>query len=262
MSDNQKVVWITGASAGIGEAIAYQYAKKGFRLVISARREDALIQVKNNCISPKDVLVLPLDLTNSKEFNSKTQEVISHFGRIDILVNNGGISQRSLTSETSEEIDRKVMEVNYFGNIALTKAVLPQFIKQKSGHIVVVSSLTGIFGFYLRSAYAASKHALHGFYESLFLEEEKNGLKVTIVCPGFINTDISKNALVASGKSSGKMDDNQAKGMSPQECASQIVKAQQKNIREIVIGKEKYGVMLKRFFPALFWSMLKKKKAQ
>lgn len=263
MSDkNQKVVWITGASSGIGEALTYQYANLGYHIVISARRENILHQVKQNCQTPDNIFVLSLDLTQPKTFNTKVEHVIQKFGRIDILINNGGISQRSDTYETPLDVDRKVMEINYFGNIALSKAVLPVFRKQQSGHIVVVSSLTGLFGFYLRSAYAASKHALHGFYESLRLEEDKNGLHVTIVCPGFIKTDISKNALNAKGESTGKMDDNQAKGMDPSECASQIIRAQQKNKHQVVIGKEKYGVLLLRFFPRLFWKMVKKKSAQ
>lgn len=259
MNNNNQVVWITGASSGIGEALVYQYAEKGFKLIISARREEILNQVKNKCAQPTNVFVLPLDLTQSKTFEDKVSQAINKFGRIDVLVNNGGISQRSNAFETTEEVDRKVMEVNYFGNIALAKALLPHFKKNRAGHIVVLSSLTGLFGFFLRSAYAASKHALHGFYESLRLEEEKNGLKVSLICPGFIKTDISKNAIVADGTKLGVMDNNQANGMSPEECARQIIKAQVSNKKQIVIGKEKYGVLLLRFFPALFWKILKTK---
>ncbi len=259
---SERVVWITGASSGIGEALVYQYNSLGYRIVISARREQKLQEVKAQCKFPEQVMVLPLDLTQSETFPKQVNKVLETYGQIDILINNGGISQRSETLKTPLSVDRKIMEINYFGNIALAKAVLPTFRKQQSGHLVIISSLTGLFGFYLRSAYAASKHALHGFYESLRLEEEKNGLQVTIVCPGFINTDISKNAIDASGNSTGEMDENQAQGMSPEDCAQQIVLAQQKNKYQMVIGKEKYGVLLLRFFPKLFWKVLKKKSAK
>jgi len=154
------------------------------------------------------------------------------------------------------------MEINYFGNIALSKAVLPFMRQQKSGHIVVVSSIAGKFGFYLRSAYSASKHALFGFYESLLLEEEEHGIKITIGIPGKINTDISINALDGTGGKHGVMDHNQATGMSVHECVSKLFDAVAKNKKEILIGnKEIKAVMLKRFFPKLFWKVIKKQNA-
>jgi len=171
------------------------------------------------------------------------------------------LSQRSNASDTPLEVDRRIMEVNYFGNIALTKAVLPYFQKQQSGHVVVISSIAGKFGFFLRSAYAASKHALHGFYESLLLEEEKNGVKVTIACPGKINTNISVNALNSSGSTHGEMDHNQETGMTAQECVTQLLKAVEKEKKEVLIGnKEIKAVTLKRFLPSLFWKVIKKQK--
>ena len=187
---------------------------------------------------------------------------LNKFGRIDYLFNNGGLSQRSNASETAIEIDRKIMEVNYFGNITLTKAVLPYMQNQKSGHVVVISSIAGKFGFFLRSAYSASKHALHGFYESLMLEEEKNGLKVTIACPGKINTDISVNALDSSGGNHGKMDHNQATGMSARQCVIELLNAVSREKKEVLVGnKEIKAVALKRFFPKLFWKIIKKQPA-
>ena len=160
------------------------------------------------------------------------------------------------------EVDRRIMEVNYFGNIALTKAVLPYMITQQSGHIVIVSSIAGKFGFFLRSAYSAAKHALHGFYESLMLEQEKNGLKVTIACPGKINTNISVNALNEEGKTHGEMDHNQATGMSAQQCALELLLAVQRGKREVLIGnKEIKAVTLKRLYPKLFWKVIRKQKA-
>lgn len=255
-----KVIWITGATSGIGEAISYALSKKGAKLILSARREDELNRVKQNCKG--DVFVLPMDLIKMNEFPSKTQQVIDHFGRIDYLINNGGISQRSEAWETPLELDRKIMEVNYFGNIALTKAVLPIMQQQKSGYIVTISSLSGKFGFFLRSAYAASKHALVGFYESLRLEEEKNNIKVSIVFPGLINTNISQNALSKDGSAHGSLDQNQAKGISPKKCADQIISGIEKEKQEIFAGGgELKAIKLKRFFPKLFYKVIKKQSA-
>src|ERR1035437_8688220 len=203
-----KIVWITGASSGIGEALAKAFAAEGAKLILSARRIDELQRVKAELnLSEENCLILPLDLANTSNIDDLTQRVISKFQRIDILLNNGGVSQRSLTKETSLDIDRKIMEVNYFGTVALTKSVLPVMLKQKSGHIVVTSSISGKFGFYLRSAYSASKHALHGFFESLRMEIFNDNVKVLIVCPGKINTNISVNAITADGGKHNKIDD-------------------------------------------------------
>jgi short-subunit dehydrogenase len=257
-----KIVWITGASSGIGEAIARQVAQQGGKLVLSARSEEKLNTLKNALPYPDEHLVLCLDLEDSSNFEALAKSVVDKFGRIDYLFNNGGMSQRSEVHETALDIDRRIMEINYFGNIALTKAVLPYFREQKSGHFVVISSIAGKFGFFLRSAYSASKHALHGFYESLLLEEEKNNIYVTIACPGKINTNISVNAIGKEGQAHGVMDHNQATGMSAEECASQLISAVEKRKIEILIGnKEIKAVTLKRFLPKLFWKVIRKQSA-
>lgn len=255
-----KIIWITGATSGIGEEMAIQLSSLGAKLVLSARRENELERVKKRCSGP--VLVLPLDLANSNAFEEKVNSVIKHYGKIDMLINNGGISQRSSASETPLELDRKIMEVNYFGNIALSKAVLPVFKEQKSGRFVVISSLSGKFGFFLRSAYAASKHALVGFYESLRLEEENNGIKVSLVFPGLIQTNISQNALSKDGKAHGALDENQAKGISPKKCAQQIINGIKKDKLEIFAGAgELKAVTIKRLFPKLFHKIIRKQSA-
>ncbi len=201
-------------------------------------------------------------MEQSHTFEEKTKLVIGKFGRIDLLINNGGISQRSNADETSLETDRKIMEINYFGNIALSKAVLPYMQKQGGGHIAVMSSIAGKFGFFLRSSYSASKHALHGFYESLRLEEEKNNVLITILCPGKINTNISLNAIGKDGKSHGLMDHNQATGMPADACAKKIITAIEKKKKEVFIGgKEIKAVTIKRFFPKLFYKIIRKQKA-
>lgn len=259
---NGKVAWVTGASSGIGEEIVRQLASLGARIVLSARNEESLEKIRLSLPNPDSHKVVPLDLEKSANFKEVATTVYAKMGSIDYLFNNGGLSQRSEASETALDIDRRIMEINYFGNVALTKAVLPYFQKQQSGHIIVISSISGKFGFFLRSAYSASKHALHGFYDSLLLEEEKNGIKVTIACPGKINTDISLHALTKNGAQHGVMDHNQATGMSAQECVRKLLTAVEKNKKEILIGnKEIKAVLIKRFFPALFWRIIKKQSA-
>ncbi len=257
-----KVVWITGASSGIGIEMARQLANKGAKVVLSSRNEDKLREIQLNLTNPEFHMVIPLDLEQNSAFDQLAQRVYDQYGQIDFLFNNGGLSQRSNVRETPLEVDRRIMEINYFGNVALTKAVLPFMESQKSGHIVVISSIAGKFGFFLRSAYSASKHALHGFYESLRLEEEQFGINVTIACPGKINTAISLNALNSSGEKHGEMDHNQETGMSAEDCVAILLKAVEKNKKEILIGnKEIKAVTLKRFFPKLFWKVIRKQSA-
>ena len=257
-----KVVWITGASSGIGVEMARQLSKRGARVVLSSRKEDKLLEVQKTLTNPEMHFVVPLDLEQNTGFDVLAKKVYDHFGQIDFLFNNGGLSQRSNVRDTPMEVDRRIMEINYFGNVALTKAVLPYMEAQKSGHIVVISSIAGKFGFFLRSAYSASKHALHGFYESLRLEEEQFGINVTIACPGKINTAISLNALNSSGEQHGEMDHNQETGMSAEECVSILLTAVSKNKKEVLIGnKEIKAVTLKRLFPKLFWKVIKKQSA-
>lgn len=259
---SNKVVWVTGASSGIGAELCSQLANKGAIVILSSRKLEMLEQVRKSMKNPETHMCLPLDLEQSANFPELAQKVFNEKGSIDYLFNNGGLSQRSTVVETSLEVDRRIMEINYFGNIAIAKAVLPFMIKQKSGHFVVISSLSGKFGFFLRSAYSASKHALHGFYESLYLEEEKNGISVTIACPGKINTDISLNALTGSGDQHGVMDHNQATGMPAEECVSILLKAVEAKKIEILIGnKEILAAKIKRFFPKLFWKIIKKQSA-
>lgn len=263
-SFKDKVVWITGASSGIGEALVHALAAEGAVIVLSSRREEELQRVQTTAKLPDEkCMILPLDLSDTSKAKELADKIISRFGRIDMLVNNGGISQRSLTKDTPIEIDRKVMEVNFFGTIAITKSVLPYMISQKSGHIVTTSSIAGKFGFYFRSTYSASKHALQGFFESLRLEMEEYQVKVTLVCPGKIRTNISLNAVTESGTAHNKMDEATEKGMSAEECARQILEAVRKEKEEVLIGgKELLAVTVKRLFPGLFAKMIRKVKRE
>lgn len=259
MDYSSKIVLITGASSGIGEALAYAFNEKGAIVIGTSRQLSSLDKVQNKCKFPAHFKPMAFDLEKTELIEPLVKNILKEFGRIDILVNNGGLSQRSNALETSLDIDRKIMEINYFGNIALTKAVLPDMVNKRSGTIIVISSIAGKFGFYLRSAYSASKHALHGFYESLRLEEEGNGIKVLMVCPGKVATNISLNALKGDGSSHAVMDKQQAQGVSAQQCALEILQGLAKNKEEIYIGgREIKAVKVKRFFPSLFGKIIRK----
>jgi len=255
-----KVIWITGATSGIGEALAKQVATYQPKLILSARREKLLQEVARDCAEKgAECVVLPLDVSQPEQILTAAKTIETQFPQIDILINNAGISQRSYTKDTHLEVDRKIMEVNFFGNIALTKAVLPKMLAKNSGQIVVMSSVVGHFGFKSRSAYAASKHALHGFYESLYIENQHNNLKVNIICPGRIQTNISVHSLQQDGKEHGKMDPYQAKGMPSNVFAKRALKAIKQNKRIANIGDwDIWMIYIKKYFPALFFFITKR----
>ena len=255
-----QVVWITGASSGIGEALAYAFAKEGARLVLSARRVAELERVKNSCNRREgDILVLPLDLNDYENLPEKVDKVMASFGKIDVLINNGGISQRALIKDTEISVFKRLMDVNYLGTVALTKAVLPIFVQQQKGHFAVITSLMGKFASPLRSGYCGAKHALHGFFDALRLEHEDDQIDVTLVCPGFISTNISMSALQSDGSAQQSMDQSTAGGMSADRCAEKILSAIAKKKFEVNIGgKETLAIYVKRFFPKLLHKIVKK----
>ncbi len=262
---NNKVIWITGASSGIGEALTYELAKRrGVRLIISSRRKEELERVKGNCPQPvqANIRILPIDLSQEETLKLCTDAAVQLFGQVDILVNNGGISQRSLAKDTLISVDRQLMEVDYFGTIALTKHLLPYFLKRKSGHFVAVTSVMGIIGTPYRSGYAAAKHALHGFFDSLRAElwKESKNIYVTLVCPGWVKTQVTMNALTGDGTKLNKMDRATSIGLSVQKFASMMAEAMENKKEEVYIGgsKEVFSVYLKRFFPKLFSRAVRK----
>ncbi|SHF67301.1 SDR family oxidoreductase [Pedobacter caeni] len=253
-----KVVWITGASSGIGEALVYAYSQLGARLIISSRNRDELFRVKNGCKNKINVHVLSLDLENTPILADKAEEAIRIFGKVDLLINSGGISQRSLALDTDLAVEQRLMNVNFWGTVVLSKAVLPLMIANGGGQIVCISSLVGKFGTKLRSAYAASKHALHGYFDSLRSELFDQGIHITMICPGFIKTSVTLNALTSNGAPQGTMDAAQENGMPADECAKLIVDAIRLRKEEVYIGgKEVKGVWLKRFFPLRFSKYLR-----
>ncbi|GAB3250642.1 SDR family oxidoreductase [Chitinimonas naiadis] len=255
-----KVVWVTGATSGIGEALALAFAARGAKLVLSARRADELARVKAACQNPERHLIVTLDLADPGTFAAKVAEVEAHFGHIDVLVNNAGLSQRSLARDTLLSVDRHLMDVNYLGTVALSKAVLPGMLARRDGHLVTITSLVGKFGTPMRSSYAASKHALHGFFDSLRAELWRDGIRVSLVCPGFIRTNITYNALVGDGSPQGKMDQAQAQGIAPADCARRILAGLDRGRDEIYVAqlRERVGVYLKRFLPGLFARVVRK----
>ena len=257
---SDKIIWITGASSGIGKALAIELSNQNAKLILSSRKNQELALVKKLCKNPDDVKIVLLDLEDYTNLQSKVDEAIAAFGKIDILVNNGGISQRSFVKDTQIDVDKRIMDINYLGTIALSKAVLPHFIKNENGHFVVTTSIVGKIGTPLRSSYAASKHALHGFFDSLRAEHHQDNIAVTLVCPGFVNTNVSKNALTGNGTPQQKMDVATANGIDPERFAKLMVKSIQNKKEEVYIAgvKEKLGVYVKRFYPKLLSKMIRK----
>ena len=256
-----KVIWITGASSGIGEALAYEWSKLGVRLILSARRENELERVKASCANSERCTIAPLDLSRQEDIEAVADRMLQQFGSIDILVNNGGISQRSMVIETDVAVDRRIMEVDYFSGVILTKKLLPAMVAKGSGHIIAISSIVGLFGFPLRSAYSAAKHAMHGFYESVWAELHTQGIRVTVVCPGRILTNVSLHALTKDGTPHGEMDHGQANGITAETCARKIIKAVRKNKKEVYIGKKDLlMIYFKRYIPWLYYRLVSKVK--
>jgi dehydrogenase/reductase SDR family member 7B len=255
-----KIIWITGASSGIGESLVYAFSRRGATIIASSNDLPELERVKNNCGEMSSrVFCVPFDLSDTTGINKIVEQQIKVFGRIDYLLNIGGISHRSRVDETPVWLDRKIMEINYFGTIALTKAVLPYMIRQLNGHILATSSISGRFGFPLRSAYSASKQALHGFFETLHIENKKNNIRATVIIPGRVRTNISFRALTAEGKEQGTMDEGLSKGISPEKAAEIIIRGITRDKREILVGKsELLMLFIRKYCPALFFRIADK----
>jgi short-subunit dehydrogenase len=257
-----KIVWITGASSGIGEALVHAFANLGATIILTARREQELKRVQQEAkLNDENSFILPLDLYHTEHIADSVEQIKKKFGTIDILVCNAGVVQRFAVKDSTIEVDRQIMELNFFAVTALTKSVLPIMLEKKSGHIVVISSVMGKVAIPNRSMYAASKHALHGFFDALRAEVFRDNIGVTVVCPGYVKTNISIHAINADGNQYGKMDKGQEHGMPPEKCANGIINAVRKNKDEVFIGgKEIRVILLKRFFPGLLNYVLKRKK--
>lgn len=248
-----KTIWITGASSGIGEACAYLFAREKANLILTATRADRLAVVQQECIRlGARCEILPYDLSDLTGIDVLTDKAIALFGNLAIAFLNAGISQRSTTLETSAGVDEKIMQVNFFAPMQIAKRLLPAMMAQGGGTIAVTSSIAGKFGFPLRSAYAASKFALYGFFETVQAEYYNEGIRVVMVCPGRVKTNISYNALEADGQKHGRMDEGQQKGITADKAARKIVKAIRKQQPEVLVGGiELLMVYIRRFLPGL-----------
>lgn len=253
-----KVAWVTGASSGIGEQLVYQLSALGAKLILSSRNEIRLQEVAENCKQRNPIKVLKMDLNNQESLAGKCSQALDFFGRIDYLFNIAGVAHRDFALDTDMHVDRKIMQINYFSAIEIIKKISSEMITQGSGHIIVTSSLSGKFGVPKLTAYAASKHALHGFIDSFRAEIYKKGIKITVVIPGFINTPIIKNSLTGDGTPYGKNINIQEKGISPYDCAKKILAAVAKEKEEVIVGgKEIFTLVLKRLFPHSFDKLIR-----
>lgn len=258
MDFRNKIIWVSGASSGIGEALVYEFLKEEATVICSSSNGSRLKHVQEKSGSDRCIPFV-LDLLDLKAMPRVVEEVFLQFGRVDILVHVAGVSQRSKVLEIDMNVFRTIMDINFYGTVELTRLVLPRMLEQGGGQLAVVSSIVGLFGFPLRSAYSASKHALHGYFESLQTECLDKNIHVSILIPGRVKTNISKNALTADGTPWSRMDEGQKKGIPVNKAARKIVHAlKKKRRRKMIGGTELIMVYIKKFFPGIYWWLVRK----
>ncbi len=259
-----QVVWITGASSGLGEALAKAFAAQDAQVILTARRVEVLEQVRQTLKSPERHLVVAADVTNEADVRHAYATVLEQKGRIDYLINNAGLSQRALIQDTTMQTERAIMEVDYFSQVFFTKTVLPTFLSQKSGRIVFVSSVAGLLGTQYRATYSAAKAAIHLWANSLRAEVAEHGVQVSVIFPGFVKTNVSFNALNGEGKPQGHQDSAIENGLDADEFAQTVLAALLEGQEYIVVGglKEKLGVLVSRLSPKLLYKMIRKTKVK
>ena len=255
-------IWITGASSGLGEALAIAFAKRGAKIILSGRDEAKLEAVKKRCKNSKKHSVTPFDIADAKQAKDAYETARIQVGKIDWLINNAGISQRALIMETTEEVERQIMEIDYFAQTRLTKLVLPDMIAQGGGKVVMVSSVAGLLGTQYRGAYGAAKAAIHMWANSLRAELYDQGIEVATVFPGFIQTNISINALTGDGSAQGTMDEATDKGLTAKTFAKQALKALTKGEEYIIVAgtKEKLATRVNRISPSKLYTLIRESK--
>ncbi|MCU4437030.1 SDR family NAD(P)-dependent oxidoreductase [Acinetobacter bereziniae] len=261
---DRKVVWITGASSGIGKALAAECALQGAQVILSARRLEELEKVRVSLLHPDHHLSVAMDITDEAQVRHAYEQVLDQKGRIDLLINNAGLSQRALITETSMQTERAIMEIDYFSQVFLTKLVLPTFIAQKSGRIAYISSVAGLLGTQYRATYSAAKAAIHMWANSLRAEVAQDGVKVSVIFPGFVKTNVSFNALNGAGKPQAHQDEAIENGLEADDFAKQTVSALLNGQEYIVVGgaKEKLGVWVSRLSPKTLYKMIRKMKVK
>lgn len=249
MKDN--VVVITGASSGIGKALAYEFALRGASLVLAARRIDRLKQIKDD-LSHSEVLIVQADVSREQDCQNLINQAISRFGRIDVLINNAGISMRAIFADLDVSVIRKLMDVNFWGTVYCTKSALPHLLKTK-GSVVGVISIAGYVGLPARTGYSASKYAIRGFLDALRVENLKTGLHVLVAAPGFTASEVREAALTQDGSSQGQTPRDESKMMTAEKCAWHIANAVKKRKRELILTfvEGKLSVFLGKFWPGL-----------
>ena len=259
-----KVVWITGASSGLGEALAKECALQGAEVVLTARRFDELEKVRVGLLNPDQHISICADITDEAQVRHAYEQVLQKKGRIDWLINNAGLSQRALIADTSMQTERAIMEVDYFSQVFLTKTVLPTLLKQQSGRVVFVSSIAGLLGVQYRASYSAAKGAIHMWANSLRAEMADQGIDVSVVFPGFVKTNVSINALNGAGQAQGYDNEVTANGLEADVFAQDTVKALMQGEEYIVVGgrKETLAVFMSRLSPSALYRMIRKAKVK
>lgn len=255
MKLKNKTIWITGASSGVGEGMATVFHREGADIIISARREGELERVKAACTAgPGSVHIVPFDITDAAGREQAVRTVLERYERLDVLVNNAGIGQRAPAKETSLEVDRRIMEVDFFGPVALTKLVLPRMVEQQGGHLVVTSSVAGKHAVPHHSTYCAAKHALHGYFDTLRIEHYADKIDVTLLVIAGITSNVFKHALTGDGSEYGASDWDQSSGISAEECAARVVDGMLNREYELIIGIEPalQAMRIKEKDPAAF----------
>lgn len=262
------ILWITGASSGLGEALAIEFAKHGTTLILSGRNSEKLETVKQKCNDSHKHFTVAFDILDNEQTIQAYRQVKTYLTdndlKIDWLINNAGVSQRSLIMDTSEQVERQLMEINYFSQTRLSRLVLPEMIAQGGGKIVMVSSVAGLLGTQYRGAYGAAKAAIHMWANSLRAELSNKNIEVATIFPGFVNTNVSINALVGDGTTQGTMDEATGKGLSAEAFAKQVVQALVAGEEYIIVAgqKEKLATFINRLSPTHLYKIIRKVKVK
>jgi short-subunit dehydrogenase len=257
-----KVVIITGATSGIGEACAMVFGRNGAKIVITGRNQQKLDHTLGQLKSQNiDALAILADAAKESDIQQMAEKTISHFGKIDVLINNAGISMRALFQDLDLDVFKQVMDTNFYGTVYATKYCLPEILKNK-GSIVGISSINGFRGTPARTAYSASKYAMNGFLEALRTEVMNKGVHILVASPGFTASNIRNGALTAHGKSQGESPRDESKMMSPESVAKAILKSTLKRKRDLILTTQgKMAVFLNKWLPSMMDGIVYKEMA-